>query len=745
MNPDALEGLSTAVSRIYADAQIHLITRIAQSLDKGLAAPDWAIRQLAAVNAIAGEARTYMAALTPTVSAAIEAALAEAAHIGTAGADTDVDGVPNAPVRPIAAINTAAVAALAAETVTAVTSTHSGILRAVEDSYRSIIADVTGRTITGVATRREVTQQALNKFADAGIGMFTDRAGRNWKLDTYAEMAVRTATLRTMHTAHTARLRERGYDLVVVSSHPNSAPVCRPYEGKILSLSGDTPLGERTFESARDGSPVRERVFASMAQAEAAGLHHPMCAHRHTLFVPGVRRPAVLDDDGGTGYADNQKLRGLERDVRQWKRRQAAAITPAEKARAAAKVREKQAAIRDHVDATGARRLRHREQLRAGDATKANDSRTTRPVTPTPDAAKLAAEKAAQELAAQKKAVAAAKRAEAAAKKRDSARILSQSTRDLLAAAKPTFPKDRAGWFDTTMKYPLDRHGAKLVPAKLAAHLDTTLTVGKAIRDDAVKRFDTDPVMKKLRAEDKDLVASGGAFTPRRNEITRAMARREQGILLETLAEVRPIGGVEQAVKMSTTGFSSATAGTSEGVAAVRRAEGIYPADWLRAGTARGALDIGKADRAFFNETWDFIAAPETNRMPDYRGAFDSYTDEVMAHELGHRMETLVPGLTQLEFALVRSRSTKNDVLEPQTKVYPGAPELADEVGYSDDWHNKYAGKTYANDQMADPARRAAEAFQVGIQDTFGRSHNTGEFDKSTQLQEFVIGAMALL
>lgn len=202
---------------------------------------------------------------------------------------------------------------------------------------------------------------------------------------------------------------------------------------------------------------------------------------------------------------------------------------------------------------------------------------------------------------------------------------------------------------------------------------------------------------------------------------------------------------MQQAVKLSTTGFGSATAGTAEGIAAVRRAETIYPADWLRAGTARGELDIGKADRAFFNETWDFIAAPETDKVPNYRGAFDSYPDEVMAHELGHRMETLIPGLTQLEFALIRSRSTKNGVLEPQTKVYPNRPELADEVGYEDDWHNKYAGKTYANDQMADPARRAAEAFQVGIQDTFGRSNPTGEFDKTSQLQEFVIGVMALL
>jgi hypothetical protein len=99
-----------------------------------------------------------------------------------------------------------------------------------------------------------------------------------------------------------------------------------------------------------------------------------------------------------------------------------------------------------------------------------------------------------------------------------------------------------------------------------------------------------------------------------------------------------------------------------------------------------------------------------------------------------------------LEFALVRSRSTKDGVLEPLSRVYPKDPEFAAEVGYEDEWKHRYAGKSYADDStMADPASRPAEVFQVGLQDTFGRSDISGEFDKSSQLQEFVIGVMALL
>ncbi|WP_206492319.1 hypothetical protein [Rhodococcus sp. KRD162] len=348
-------------------------------------------------------------------------------------------------------------------------------------------------------------------------------------------------------------------------------------------------------------------------------------------------------------------------------------------------------------------------------------------------------------LAAEKKYTADVKRWLAAEKKFNASRILSSTTRDLVATAKASLPVDRAGWLDTTIKYPTDRNGAKLVPEKLQRHLDSTLSVGRAVRADAITRIAKDTQVKKLLAEEKELVASGGAFTPRRNEILKLVAKREQQIILDTLREIRQIGGVKQPAVVADFRVSSATPGTAEGLASLRRAESIFPADWLRTASA-GRLDIGKADRAFYSANYDYIAADATDVKPNYRGGFDSYPDEVMAHELGHRMESKIDGITQLEFALLRSRSTKNGVLEPLSRVYPKDPELADEVGYEDQWKNRYAGKSYADDStMADPARRPAEVFQVGLQDTFGRSDINGEFDKSSQLQEFVIGVMALL
>lgn len=376
MDPAAITGLADQVALIYSDAELQLITMIAERLERGLDAPDWALQQLIEVNRLGVEARGLLRQLAPEVAAAIQDAITQAQAIGIAGADADIRALTGGGVVTASAagtVDTAAIAALAGETLTAVTGTHSGILRSVDDIYRQVVADVTGRTVTGVATRREITQQALNKFAAQGLTGFRDKAGRNWKLDTYAEMATRTSTLRAMKQGHTDRLVQRGYDMVRVSAHPAPAPQCHPFEGKILSLTGRTENGPQTVENARTGQPMTVTVTASMAEAESQGLHHPHCRHRHHLLVPGATEPAAPPYDP-QDYKDEQKLRYLERQVRAAKREQAAAITPAAKKDANARVRARQAAIRDHVDTTGVTRRTHREQLRNGDASKAVDS-----------------------------------------------------------------------------------------------------------------------------------------------------------------------------------------------------------------------------------------------------------------------------------------------------------------------------------------------------------------------------------
>ncbi|WP_435852501.1 phage minor capsid protein [Streptomyces sparsogenes] len=63
------------------------------------------------------------------------------------------------------------------------------------------------------------------------------------------------------------------------------------------------------------------------------------------------------------GYEAGQRQWAIERGIRKWKNREAAAVTPEALRAARAKVRQWQGAMRDHRDAhPDLRRLRHREQ-----------------------------------------------------------------------------------------------------------------------------------------------------------------------------------------------------------------------------------------------------------------------------------------------------------------------------------------------------------------------------------------------
>lgn len=394
LDPDAIAGMPEAIAAIYSDAEQQLIAKIARSLSKGLGTPEWAATQLAAVNQLAEAARGDLFALTPEVTAQLQQFIGQAALAGETAAASDVaaaesieaatPGTPPPPAvkpamttlaAPVAApaapgvmsaapiISQAAVEALAAEVVGKITGTHAPILRSVTDTYRSIVAEVAGRTVTGTATTHQILQQALNRFADHGIdGIVT--GGRRWRIDTYAEMATRTATMRALQAGHTQKLMAAGRDLVVVSSHANSAPQCAPYQGKILSLSGSTS-GTVTMTNRLTGEPMQVRVFTSMHDAENHGLHHPNCGHRHTLFVPGASRPMPEPYDAER-YDNEQKLRYHERQARDARGRQSVAITPEAKAKADQLLAARLQRLEDHVAATGTPRRRYRERLRIG-------------------------------------------------------------------------------------------------------------------------------------------------------------------------------------------------------------------------------------------------------------------------------------------------------------------------------------------------------------------------------------------
>lgn len=353
---------------VHRAAELRLTEALAKATARGVRAigeADELRTQLTEATRLRRETERILYELQRTVATAIPAALAEAAIAGGRAAIADLDRVLGPAGRDYTSpLNQGALAALARSMSDQLTPAYRSVTRAVDDVYRQVIGRSSVSTLVGTETRREASQRALDEFAARGVAGFTDRRGRRWAMDTYAEMAMRTATARATVDAHVDRLAAEDLDLVYVSDSPQECPLCRPWEHKVL-ITSDTS-GPRTVEVEHplyDDQIVRVQVAGSLDWARAAGLFHPNCTHSVSLYLPGVTklRETQAETANAEGYEDKQHLRYLERGVRRAKRVEAAAMSPAARRRASARVRAWEDRIRDHVGSSQAKRQPARE------------------------------------------------------------------------------------------------------------------------------------------------------------------------------------------------------------------------------------------------------------------------------------------------------------------------------------------------------------------------------------------------
>ncbi|MCI4143048.1 phage minor capsid protein [Streptomyces sp. MMS20-AI2-20] len=374
VSPAMAEDLAAEVARLYQDAEAALLERLAAALAADIDSPRWAELKLAAIGNLREAVERVAEALQTDTDGAVRRALVEAYNRGRQAAVAELgaldigrelaarDALPNAP----------AVDRLAASLAADTRPVYARITRVVVDAYRSITSRASASTLLGSLTRRQASQRALDQFANRGITGFVDTAGRSWDMASYAEMAVRSVTARAAVDGHVDALGEIGVGLVVVSDAPLECPLCARWEGETLTLSGQsgphTVQAEHVTETVgrirRRRRTVTVHVAGSLLEARAAGLFHPNCRHSLSAYLPGVTTRPPHHATPGTTYEDTQRQREIERHIRKWKRRQAAAMDDQTRRAAGARVREWQKAMREHVDAhEHLRRKPQREQI----------------------------------------------------------------------------------------------------------------------------------------------------------------------------------------------------------------------------------------------------------------------------------------------------------------------------------------------------------------------------------------------
>ena len=228
------------------------------------------------------------------------------------------------------------------------------MLASADKVYVSATESIAAQAISGAKTGRQAIAETVSEWSKNGLKAFTDRAGRTWTPEAYAQTITRTTIANVRREAQFERMDEYGLDLIQISSHADARPGCAPYQGNVYSLNGKTP-----------GYPL----LSETSYGEPDGIFGINCRHTSTIYTPGQKKtfePYPLRETEDK-YQESQKQRQIERDIRKAKRglqlAQELGGDPAEVQYWKDKVSGKQAAMRDFIDESGRTRRRDREQI----------------------------------------------------------------------------------------------------------------------------------------------------------------------------------------------------------------------------------------------------------------------------------------------------------------------------------------------------------------------------------------------
>jgi hypothetical protein len=167
-------------------------------------------------------------------------------------------------------IHKPAIDLLSENLIDSLTDANNFVGRQMRDTFRSVSLEVTAEKFAVGLSVKETKKRLIEEFLRNGITGFTDKAGRNWQLDTYAAMVANTTYGEVVNKATLNQADEWGYDLVKILENNSSCPICAPLEGRVYSRTG------------------KDKRFPLLDVAYSGDnlLIHPYCKHVLAIYVP---------------------------------------------------------------------------------------------------------------------------------------------------------------------------------------------------------------------------------------------------------------------------------------------------------------------------------------------------------------------------------------------------------------------------------------------------------------------------
>ena len=304
----------------YQQAQIRLLEIIAEKEARGnLTAYRRGI--LDAVNAEIGNLDKFAREWVKSNIPRYYAAGASAAYKAFKDAGEDVART---------AINTRVVQNLVDNATDMLIDAHQFVGRRIRDAVRKAGIEAIAEKVATGSTVNETKRRLIETLTKQGIPAVIDKRGRAIQLDTYAETVARTTTREATNKASIAEVEELGGDLVQMTQRFSTCPVCAVLEGRVYSISGNTP-----------GYPP-----LSQANPNGYALPHPNCRHSYTPYFADMdasaeatqemsNRPFEIDERAKASiaaYNREQQLKAARtKNRREWQRAKTADPTNAPK------------------------------------------------------------------------------------------------------------------------------------------------------------------------------------------------------------------------------------------------------------------------------------------------------------------------------------------------------------------------------------------------------------------------------
>jgi SPP1 gp7 family putative phage head morphogenesis protein len=249
--------------------------------------------------------------------------------------------------------------------------------------------------------------------------------------------------------------------------------------------------------------------------------------------------------------------------------------------------------------------------------------------------------------------------------------------------------------------------------------VDSGMSEGEVHRllDEAKERMNEMLTSPALDAEVEAAAAEVKRLHSAADDAYASMAKASSEAFRPALGEVRELGG---AIK---TGARS----RSPGRVAVEDSAKYLPADWIRASNsyANPLRATARARRGLY-----VTDGPNAGRIEV--GLDNVRRPAAASHELGHRMEQVVPGLNDLCQEFLRRR-TAGETPVRLKDLFPLSRYRPHETTRKDRFVHPYMGKDYGDS--------ATEILSMGLESMYNETYNLWDYDP--ECADFILGVLA--